>query len=71
MFGGIVFGIWLSAFIGIPILVIFSSRGWATTFRATLPSWRSRFGVGSLGVIFCGWLFIVVLTILGISTTLG
>jgi hypothetical protein len=66
MFGGIVFGIWLSAFIGIPILVIFSGRGWATTFRATLPSWRSRIGVGSLGVISCGWLFIVVLTILGI-----
>ena len=57
---------WLLGFLGIPILAILSIREWATACRATLPVWRSRIGVGSVGAIFCGWLFLVVLTILGI-----
>jgi hypothetical protein len=66
MFGGVVFGIWLLGFLGIPTLAIFSIREWDTTSRATLPAWRNRIGVGSVGAILCVWLFLVVLTILGI-----
>jgi len=57
---------WLLGFLGIPILAILSIREWATACRTTLPVWRSRIGIGSVGAIFCSWLFLVVLTILGI-----
>ena len=66
MIGGVVIGMWLLGFLGIPILAILSIREWATTCRATLPLWRSRIGIGSVGAIFCGWLFLAVLTVLGI-----
>ena len=56
----------LLGFLGIPMLAILSIREWAATCRATLPIWRSRIGVGSVGAILCGWLFLVVLTTLGI-----
>jgi hypothetical protein len=67
MIGGIIIGVALLSFLGIPTLAVLSIRDWAKTCRATLPVWRSRIGVGSLGAIFCGWLFLVVLTILGIT----
>ena len=67
MIGGVIIGVGLLGFLGIPILAVLSIRDWAATCRATLPAWRSRIGIGSLGAIFCGWLFLVVLTILGIT----
>jgi hypothetical protein len=66
MIGGVFIGMWLLGFLGIPMLTILSIREWATACRATLPVWRSRIGIGSVGAIFCGWLFLVLLTILGI-----
>jgi hypothetical protein len=66
MIGGIVIGIWCLAALGIPILATLAIREWALTCRATLPVWRTRIGMGSIGVIFCGWLFLLTMTILGI-----
>ena len=66
MIGGVLIGVGLLGFLGIPMLAIFSIREWASTSRATLPIWRSRIGIGSVGTILCGWLFLVVLTTLGI-----
>lgn len=54
----------LGAFVGIPILAVYSFRDWAATRPETFPAWRNRAGIVSLGVILCGWLFLVVLTIL-------
>jgi len=56
----------LLGFLGIPLLAIFSIREWAATCRATLPIWRNRIGVGAVGAILFGWLFLVVGTTLGI-----
>jgi hypothetical protein len=56
----------LGAFVGIPILAVCSFRNRAASRSETLPAWRNRTGIVSLGVILCGWLFIVVLTILRI-----
>lgn len=66
MFGAIYLAMWLGCLLGIPILVVFSIREWASTDRKTLPALRSRIGVVSVGAIFCGWLLLIVLTILGI-----
>jgi membrane-bound acyltransferase YfiQ involved in biofilm formation len=66
MFGAIYIAIWAGCLLGIPALVVYSIREWASTDRRTLPALRSRIGVASVGVIFCGWLFLFVLTILEI-----
>jgi hypothetical protein len=66
MFGAIIIALWLLCLLGIPALAIFSIREWASSQRATLSTLRNWIGVGSVGAIFCGWLFLVVLTILGI-----
>jgi hypothetical protein len=60
---------WLLCFLGIPILVLFSLREWATNYRATLPALRSGIGLLSVGAIFFGWLLLVALAILGIFNT--
>jgi hypothetical protein len=66
MVGVIFFVMWLLCLLGTPTLAIFSFREWASTHRTTLPAMRSRIGIVSVGAIFCGWLFLIVLTILGI-----
>jgi len=66
MFGAIYIAMWVGCLLGIPTLVVYSIREWASTDRRTLSALRSRFGVVSVGAIFCGWLFLFVLTILGI-----
>jgi membrane-bound acyltransferase YfiQ involved in biofilm formation len=66
MFGAIYIAMWVGCLLGIPALVVYSIREWASTDRRTLPSLRSRIGVVSVGAIFCGWLFLFVLTILEI-----
>jgi hypothetical protein len=63
---GILALIILGAFVGIPILAACSFRKRSASPPETLPAWRNRTGVVSLGVILCGWLFLVVLTILRI-----
>jgi hypothetical protein len=54
----------LAAFLGIPILTVYSLRDWAANRSTTLPDWRSKIGVWSVGAILLGWLLLVVLTIL-------
>ena len=66
MFGAIIIALWLLCLLGIPALAIFSIREWVSSQRATLSTLRNWIGVGSVGAIFCGWLFLVVLTILRI-----
>jgi hypothetical protein len=66
MFGAIYLSMWLACLLGIPPLIVFSFRGWAATDRTALPALRSRIGVVSVGAIFRGWLFLIVLTILGV-----
>jgi len=57
---------WVGCLLGIPALVVYSIREWASTDLRTLTALRSRIGVVSVGAIFYGWLFLAVLTILGI-----
>jgi hypothetical protein len=66
MFGAILLALWLGCLLGIPTLIVFSIREWASTDRTTLPALRSRIGVVSVAAIFCGWLFLMVLTVLGL-----
>jgi hypothetical protein len=66
MFGAIVLAMWLGCLLGIPALIVFSIREWASTDRTTLPALRSRIGIVSVAAIFCGWLFLMVLTVLGL-----
>jgi hypothetical protein len=54
----------LVGFVGIPILAVYSLREWAAIGSATFPEWQARVGTLSVAAILCGWLFIVVLTIL-------
>jgi hypothetical protein len=63
---GILALIVVGAFVGIPILAVCSFRNRAASRPETLPTWRNRTGIVSLGVILCVWLFLVVLTILRI-----
>jgi len=60
----VLLGITFAAFVGIPILAVYSFRDWAVTRPDSFPAWRNITGLVSLGVILCGWLFLVVLTIL-------
>ena len=69
MFVAIIGVIWLLCFLGIPILILFSIREWATNHRATLPALRSGIGLISIGCIFSGWFFLVALAVLGIINT--
>jgi len=69
MFVALIGVMWLLCFLGIPILVLFSIREWATNYRATLPVLRSGIGLISVGAIFFGWIFLVALAILGIINT--
>jgi hypothetical protein len=69
MFVAIIGVMWLLCFLGIPILVLFSIREWATNHRTTLPAFRSGIGLISIGSIFSGWLFLVALAVLGIINT--
>lgn len=62
--GAIVLVLILGVFVGIPTLALCSFRDWSASHPETLPAWRNRTGVVSLGVILCGWPFLVVLTIL-------
>jgi hypothetical protein len=64
MFGTIYLALWLGCLLGTPILVVLSIREWVSTDRTTLPALRSRIGIASLTAIFCGWLFLTVLTVL-------
>jgi hypothetical protein len=66
MFVAIIGAVWLLCFLGIPILALFSIRDWATTYRSTLPAFRSGIGLLSVGVIFFGWIFLVALAVFGI-----
>jgi len=54
----------LVAFLGIPILTVYSLRDWAANRSTIVPAWRSKIGVWSVGAILLGWLLLVVLTIL-------
>jgi hypothetical protein len=69
MFVAIIGVMWLLCCLGIPILVLFSIREWATNYRTTLPAFRSGIGLISIGSIFSGWLFLVGLAVLGIINT--
>jgi hypothetical protein len=66
MFGAIYLAMWTGCLLGIPALVVYSIREWVSTDRKILPALRSRLGVVSVGAIFCGWLFLMVLTVLEI-----
>ena len=69
MFVALIGVMWLLCFLGIPILVLFSIREWATNYRATLPAYRTGVGLLSVAAIFVGWLFLVALAIFGIFNT--
>jgi hypothetical protein len=66
MFGAIYLAMWLGCLLGIPTLVVYSIREWVSTDRKILPALRSRIGILSVAAIFCGWLFLMVLTVLGL-----
>ena len=57
---------WVGCLLGIPALIVYSIREWASTDRRILSALPSRIGVVSVGAIFCGCLFLFVLTILEI-----
>jgi membrane-bound acyltransferase YfiQ involved in biofilm formation len=63
MFGAIYIAMCLGCLLGIPALIVYSIREWASTDRRILSALCSRIGVVSVGAIFCGWLFLFVLTI--------
>jgi hypothetical protein len=66
MFGAIYIAMWVGCLLGIPALIVYSIREWASTDRRILSALPSRIGVVSVGAIFCGCLFLFVLTILEI-----
>ena len=54
----------LAAFVGIPILTVYSLRDWAANRSTTFSTWHSEIGAWSVAAILLGWLLLVVLTIL-------
>jgi len=62
--GAIILAIMVAGFVGVPILASYSLREWRATRSEAFPAWRTTLGISGLYTILCGWLLIVVLTVL-------
>lgn len=54
-------------FLPVPIMAVIALLRWPQSSRESLPRWRNTMGPISIIAILCGWLLIVILTLIEIT----